>query len=90
VAQGDQGDLWPVLPISYIQPAQLVVDFERKGWNGSLREVSKRLACKECRERFGRRVRLPRVELVAEADGDRRLSMPSERDWKRAITRFRS
>lgn len=64
--------------------------FERKGWESNLRHVALRLYCKQCREAFGRRVRAPRIELVRESSDDFYFPLPDEREWKRAVSRFRS
>ena len=64
--------------------------FHRKGWDLDMRTVGQKLACRVCRERYGHRVRAARVELVAQGEGDRFLEFPPEREWKRAVSRFRS
>ncbi len=64
--------------------------FERKGWDDHLGEARAKFWCRECARATGRRVRPARLQLVVEQDSDVRLEMPSESEWKRALSRFRS
>lgn len=64
--------------------------FHRKGWDDHLGAARQRFWCRECARAIGKRVRPARLELVEERDGDVRLEMPDEREWKRAVGRFRS
>ena len=57
--------------------------FERKGWDGRFRVAAKRFKCERCggsaQVTWGR----DRVATVP-------LPMPCEREWKRAVNRFRN
>lgn len=64
--------------------------FECKGWDQQLGEARKRFWCVRCGQRSGRRVRPVRLELVEQSVGDIELPFPSDHEWKRAISRFRS
>ena len=64
--------------------------FHRKGWNDNLRAAVERFWCLRCRERLGIRVRPRVLELVRETRDMNCLAMPPEREWKRAIKRFRT
>lgn len=63
--------------------------FHRRGWNEHLREISAKLWCRHCRDRLrGTRTRPVKVELVDIAP-QVTLPLPDEREWKRAVNRFR-
>lgn len=57
--------------------------FERKGWDTMFGAVARRLKCRAC----GGRARLP---VSHDAVPTIILELPGERDWKRAVSRFRS
>jgi len=64
--------------------------FQRKRFDDDLRAARQRFWCRECGRRIGRRIRPRPLELVEESDAHIRLPMPDEREWKRAINRFRN
>lgn len=62
--------------------------FERKGWDMRFPQMRRHFACTLCHFDMRGTVRPVRVEPVDGA-ADVRLPMPPEREWKRALTRFR-
>lgn len=64
--------------------------FERRMWDDDLRRARERFWCVRCRERTGSRVRPVGIELVEPRADDIALPMPDEREWKRAVSRFRA
>ncbi len=64
--------------------------FERKGWNDSFRDATRHFWCRQCAARIGRRVQPLRLETVAWEKGVIELEMPDDREWKRAMRRFRT
>lgn len=63
--------------------------FHRRGWDEQLRDISKKFWCRHCRDRRpGSRTRPIKVELVEEPP-QVTLPLPDQRQWKRAISRFR-
>jgi hypothetical protein len=64
--------------------------FERKGWDDHLGKARARFWCIPCSRQTGKRVRPVRLELVKPTDADIKLPMPDEREWKRAVSRFRA
>jgi hypothetical protein len=62
--------------------------FERKGWDmrfGKMREHFACMVCRDERPSAGRPIRVEPVDGAADVS----LPMPPEREWKRALTRFR-
>jgi hypothetical protein len=57
--------------------------FERKGWDDNLRDASRRFRCTTCQSRAI-------VTFSRTKEPNAFLPMPSARDWKRAVNRFRS
>lgn len=64
--------------------------FDRKRLSDDLRNVRTKLWCGECHRLSGKRVRPAHVELVDESLADVQLEWPDEREWKKALSRFRS
>lgn len=64
-------------------PHQLWWLFECKRWDDALGLVARRLKCKQCGER-GRLTLDKRDKATVD------LPWPDEREWKRAVSRFRS
>lgn len=64
--------------------------FHRKSWDDYLGKAGQRFWCRQCSTRIGRRVRPVKLELVQQTKDDITLEMPDEREWKRAVNRFRS
>lgn len=64
--------------------------FHRRGWSDDLRLACDRMWCVPCSRAKGRKVRPARLTLIRSNDADLvKLPMPDERDWKRAVNRFR-
>ena len=57
--------------------------FQTKGWPDVLREVPRRLRCRQC----GRRS--PRIEFVWLTKATVPLPLPSDLEWKKALSRRR-
>lgn len=57
--------------------------FERKGWDGRFRAAAGRFRCKRCAGRAS-------VTWARERTATVDLPMPCEREWKRAVNRFRN
>ena len=57
--------------------------FERRGWDDGLVGVRQRLRCGRCGAR-------PFVTWDKQRPATVHLPMPDERDWRRALSRFRS
>jgi len=74
--------LWDAVPLWWL--------FERKGWCGFLREVPPRLVCSHCWTERYERVRGPRLSISDERPGETPLPYPTEREWKRFVSRYRS
>lgn len=64
--------------------------FQRHGWDDQLDTARQRFWCQKCAALTGKRVRPQRLELVREMATDNWLPLPDEREWKRALSRFRS
>lgn len=65
--------------------------FERKRWNDSLPAAARRFACMDCRSHGRREPKgLAGISLVDDQPTTTDLPLPPEREWKRAINRFRS
>ena len=64
-------------------PHQLWGLFEKKRWNDELVNVARRLKCSKCRGRGRLTLDRNRAATIS-------LPWPDEREWKRAINRFRS
>jgi hypothetical protein len=62
--------------------------FEQRMWDMQFATVRSRFACSVCRLTLRRRVRPVSVNPT-EGLGEVRLPMPDEREWKRALQRFR-
>ncbi|WP_206377376.1 hypothetical protein [Sphingobium sp. TB-6] len=62
--------------------------FQRKGWSDDFREAKRRLYCRACTQRTGRKVR-PITMETSNKPAKIRLPLPDEREWKRAVSRFR-
>jgi hypothetical protein len=71
------------------EAADLWWRFERKGWNDSFREARRHFWCRPCAARLGRRVQPVRVDVTEWEKGVIALGAPDEREWKRAVRRFR-
>lgn len=69
--------------VAIFNPHQLWWRFHRKGWDDHLSAVGDRLKCNACKSRAAvstTKTRAPTVELP----------WPDEREWRRAIDRFRA
>lgn len=62
--------------------------FNRKGWDDDLQRARRRLFCSRCCHRTGRRVRP--VDLTLTRDPPViNLPLPTQSEWRRALSRFR-
>ncbi|MGQ0278481.1 MULTISPECIES: hypothetical protein [Sphingopyxis] len=64
--------------------------FQRKMWDDDLGRAREKFWCARCKARTGKRIRPVRLDLVEPGKDDIRLPMPDEREWKRALSRFRA
>ena len=64
--------------------------FEKKGWCGFIREVPKRFYCGRCWYKHCRKTRGPRLTITTDAPEEGPYPYPSEREWKRFVSRYRS
>lgn len=62
--------------------------FRRKGWTDDFRDAARRFYCKSCSQRTGRKVRPQSIATTNEAPRIR-FPLPDEREWKRALGRYR-
>ncbi|GLT00148.1 hypothetical protein GCM10007897_15320 [Sphingobium jiangsuense] len=69
-------------------PHGLWYHFHRLGWDDDLKRACKCFWCRPCAHRFGRRVRPIRIELVREPP-QISLPLPTDREWKRIVSRWR-
>jgi len=74
--------LWDAVPIWWL--------FEKKGWSGIVREIPRRFYCGICWHQQHRKTTAPRIQIVGEAPGETPYPYPSEREWKRVVSRYRS
>ncbi|MCR5872273.1 MULTISPECIES: hypothetical protein [unclassified Sphingomonas] len=70
--------------VAVFDPHQLWWLFERKHWDMRLGEVNRKLRCSACKA--GGTMSLLRGEAKATVS----LPWPDEREWKRAVSRFRA
>ena len=63
-------------------------NFQRNGWSDDFREAKRRFYCKACSQRYGRKVR-PLVMETSNKPPRHRFPLPDEREWKKAVNRFR-
>lgn len=64
--------------------------FHKRMWDDRLEPARGRFWCRECSLQKHRRIRPLRLELVQQSQNDIELAFPPEREWKRAVSRFRS
>lgn len=64
--------------------------FERKGWCGFLSEVPRRFYCSRCWLERSRKASAPRLEITCDPFAGAQFPYPSEREWKRFVSRYRS
>ena len=62
--------------------------FERAGWDPTFAKARERFYCRDCWRTKCRKVRPAKFETCRE-EPTIHLPMPDEREWKRAINRFR-
>lgn len=63
--------------------------FYRRGWDGNLNMAVERFYCLPCTEYY--RTRLKRAMMTPTSDKPTvSLPVPPEREWKRAVSRYRS
>lgn len=64
--------------------------FECRRWDDSFAKARERFWCRFCAARFKKKYRAARLEVVKRSACDMTFPMPDEREWKRAVSRFRS
>ena len=62
---------------------------ERRGRSDRFIDIARRCYCARCYLAFNRKVR-PTVSACSHEPPTLRLPMPNEREWKRALSRFRA
>ena len=75
--------------VRILHPHALWWMFDKKGWPDSFRDVQRRAVCVPCRKLRAETVRNPRLELVHEEITGEPLPLPSEQEWRRALSRHR-
>jgi len=75
--------------IAYFQAHGLWWLFQRRRWSDEFKDMSERFYCSLCLVRHQRKVRPTVIKASQEAD-TLTLPMPDEREWKQALSRFRS
>ena len=73
--------------VGIFHPAALWLMFNNKGWDDDLRHIKGHFYCGLCHKRRAKRVR-PNLVLSPDKP-DQHLPLPSDSDWKRAISRRR-
>ena len=63
--------------------------FERKGWDDRIGEVGKKLHCGACRLAGAPRGEPLRVERTKAAPTGEAMPEPTQRAWRRAVSRYR-
>jgi hypothetical protein len=63
--------------------------FHRRGWNGSLSAIRKKLYCGRCWSTDCRKTTKLRCEPTRDLPNGDPLPWPSDRDWKRAVSELR-
>lgn len=87
---------WAVKPVcscghsSAFDPHGLWWLFQKRHWDDRLAAARVRFWCRVCHARQKRKVHAVRIELVKPSATDFELPMPDEREWKRAVSRFRA
>jgi hypothetical protein len=74
---------------AYFQAHGLWWLFQKRRWSDEFKEMPLRFVCSLCLVRHRKKVRPVLIEAV-EHPATLNLPMPDEREWKRAISRFRS
>jgi hypothetical protein len=63
--------------------------FERRYWDGHLRQVGRRFWCVQCMK-LGKKVKLPKVEPVKDDPTGPQPPMPDEGHWRQELRRRRT
>ena len=63
--------------------------FQKRGWRDRFNDVRRRTYCQACLDKDQLKVRLPRLELVHEAPTGDPLPLPTQPEWRRALSRNR-
>jgi hypothetical protein len=63
--------------------------FERRYWDNRIREIGRRFYCARCLTK-GKKVKLPKAELVKEEPTGPQPPMPDEDVWRRHLKRQRT
>ena len=64
--------------------------FERRRWNDELKGIGRRFWCSDCQMAKARKVRDPTLTITEDTPTGAVLPWPSDRDWKRLVSRYRS
>ena len=64
--------------------------FERRRWNDELKGIGRRFWCSECQIAKARKARDPTLTITEGAPTGMPLPWPSDREWKRLVSRYRS
>lgn len=62
---------------------------ERRRWNDDFRALKPRFYCTRCLASLRRKVRPSRIAAAADRERTICLPLPPDREWKRALSRFR-
>lgn len=62
--------------------------FHRRHWSDVFRDMRERFYCSKCQVKYGKKVR-PIYVGASDQPSQKELPMPDEREWKRAVRRFR-
>jgi hypothetical protein len=71
------------------QPHGLWWLFTQRGWDDTFNAARARFRCRECGAKRGK-VEPIRIEAVRASEADAVLPLPPDREWTRAISRFRA
>lgn len=64
--------------------------FQQRHWNDTFTSAGARFWCIVCAIATRKKVKAVRIEIVRPSEADIVLPWPDEREWKRAISRFRA
>jgi hypothetical protein len=76
--------------VATFEPAGLWWHFQRRGWDDWLPGANKRFWCTQCASKDRRKVRPKKLEFAEGVEPTRQLPLPSDAEWKRALSRYRS
>lgn len=70
-------------------PAGLWYLFDRRGWQQSFRKAEQRFWCRKCTRAVGWRVKKAVILMTNDQINVTSLPLPSEREWKKFVSRHR-